>query len=584
MKQTPYAAMQRVILGCMIVVPAIPFMLTLIIGHFYFNTSLENSTTATIRRIVSDHGRIIDTFLRERKSDLNLILQSNSLSELSLPGRLDSIFHLLQRESTAFIDLGLINETGDHVAYRGPFALEGRNYKQSDWFKHVMEKGVYISDVFLGYRQVPHFVIALLREEGGKKWILRATIDTKTFNDLVSAVRIGKTGEAYLLNTSGFYQTQRSINSNLMEKDLNFQSYPARSEKVRTFIGKDHTQKSFLYATTNLEEKDWLLVVRQEKADAFLALRSATNQILLIAVLGGAFIIFIALYLSRTIVRKMEKIDSEKGELGRQLIRASRLAELGEMSAGFAHEINNPLQIMKSELALIQLVWGDIQKEHCLPDDENAAQLADCLDQIQGQIDRCGQITQGILKFGRKSEPTQQPIDLNTFIPEIIKLFNQQAVVSNIEISHKLDQNIPEVHGDPGQLQQVIVNLLNNAMDAIREAHGQRGGSIRIEAHRAKNRRVLLSVKDNGSGIQEENQKRIFSPFFTTKPVGKGTGLGLSVCYGIVQNMGGAMDFWSDTGKGTTFFMELPMVPENLPMETSQNPIGNETEKQRRTG
>ena len=558
MRQTPYTAIQRIILGCMIVVPAIPFMLTLIIAHFYFNSSLESSTTATIRRIVADHGRMIDTFLRERKSDLNMILQSNSIEDLSRPIALSGIFHQLQQESKAFIDLGVLNQSGDHVAYRGPFALEGRNYKQSDWFQQVTEKGVYISDVFLGYRQVPHFVMALLRENDGKKWILRATIDTQTFNDLVAAVKIGKTGEAYLVNTSGFFQTQRPSNSSLMEKDPNFTRYPDQSEKVQTFIGKDHTQKSYVYATTKLEEKDWLLVVRQEKEDAFSALRSASYRILLIAVIGGAFIILIALYLSKTIVRKMEKIDHEKGELGQQLVRASRLAELGEMSAGFAHEINNPLQIMKSELSLIQMVWRDIKKEGHLPEDENAAQLADCLDQIQLQINRCGQITQGILKFGRQSEPTPQPIDLKEFIPDILKMVNKQAAVNNIEISHRTDSNTPKIQGDPGQLQQVLLNLLNNAMDAIHAAHDHAGGAIRIETHSAANGRVLLLVKDNGCGVKEEDQKRVFSPFFTTKPVGKGTGLGLSVCYGIVQGMGGTMDFWSQPGKGTTFFIELP--------------------------
>ncbi|MFH0729151.1 MAG: ATP-binding protein [Pseudomonadota bacterium] len=563
MKQTRYTSIQRIILGCMIVVPAIPFMLTLIIAHFYFNSSLESTTTATIRRIVADHGRMIDTFLRERKSDLNMILQSNSIEDLSRPIALSGIFHQMQQESTAFIDLGVLNQSGDHVAYRGPFALEGRNYKQSDWFQHVTEKGVYISDVFLGYRQVPHFVMALLRENNGKKWILRATIDTQTFNDLVAAVKIGKTGEAYLVNTAGLFQTQRLSNSNLMEKDPNFTRYPDQSEKVQTFIAKDHTQKSYLYATTKLEEKDWLLVVRQEKEDAFSALRSASYRILIIAVIGGAFIVLIALYLSKTIVRKMEKIDREKGELGQQLVRASRLAELGEMSAGFAHEINNPLQIMKSELSLIQMVWRDIKKERHLPEDENAAQLADCLDQIQLQINRCGQITQGILKFGRQSEPSPQPIDLKEFIPDILKMINKQAAVNNIEISHRTDTDTPKIQGDPGQLQQVLLNLLNNAMDAIHAAHDHAGGAIRIETHSAANGRVLLLVKDNGCGVKEEDQKRVFSPFFTTKPVGKGTGLGLSVCYGIVQGMGGTMDFWSQAGKGTTFFIELPVAPDD---------------------
>jgi two-component system NtrC family sensor kinase len=556
--QNPYAAMKRLILACMIVCPAIPFALTLVIGYFYFNASLESNTKQSMRRIVSDHGRMIDTFLRERRSDLLFILQTYHYEDLCRPGVLADIFQRLGQESKAFIDLGVVNEAGDHVAYRGPFALEKKNYKQTDWFRRVMEKGVYISDVFLGYRQVPHFVMALLRESGGKKWILRATIDTKTFNDMVEAVRIGKTGEAYIVNTFGLYQTEGQTGGQLMEKDVNYSQYPAPSQAARTFILQDPAQKNFLYATMTLKEKNWLLVVRQEKEDAFHALFSATKQILIIAAIGGVFIILIAFSLSSYLVRKMEKIDREKGALGQQLVRASRLAELGEMSAGFAHEINNPLQIMKSEIALIQMVWRDITLEHALPGDENTAQLADCLDQIQLQINRCGQITQGILKFGRQSEPTPQPIHLNEFIPEIIGMVNKQAMVNNIQISHIIDEAAPEIFGDPGQLQQVLLNLLNNAMHAIREAHEADGGQIRIEAQPAENGLVRLTIRDNGCGIGEENKKRVFSPFFTTKPVGKGTGLGLSVCYGIIESMGGTMDFWSETGKGTAFFLNLP--------------------------
>lgn len=557
-EQTPYAAMKRLILACMIVCPVIPFIIVLIIGHFYFNTSLESTTTQSMERIATDHGRMIDTFLRERKSDLLFILQAYSYEDLCRPEVLADIFIGLGHESKAFIDLGVLNEMGDHVAYRGPFALEGKNYRQTDWFRHVMEEGVYISDVFLGYRQVPHFVMALLKESGGEKYILRATIDTKIFNEMVEAVRIGQTGEAYLINTLGLYQSQLRSGGQLMDKDLNYSRYPFPMQGTQTFIFKDQAKKSYLCAITTLTQKDWLLVVRQEKADAFQALRSATQRVLITALIGGLFIILIAFRFSTYMVRKLEIIAREKGVLGQQLVRASRLAELGKMSAGFAHEINNPLQIMKSELALVEMVWGDIVAEHNLQESENTAQIKDCLDQVQLQINRCGQITQQILKFGRQSEPAPQSIDLKKYLPDIIGMVGKQATVNNIEIVHKIDEATPNVYGDPGQLQQVMLNLINNAMYAINEVKGTLGGQIRIEAEPSGSNRVRLAIRDNGCGISEENKKNVFCPFFTTKPVGKGTGLGLSVCYGIIESMGGSMEFWSQSGKGTAFFLNLP--------------------------
>ncbi len=563
MKASRYTTIKRIILSAMILTPAIPFVLTLLIGFFYFDTSLENTTKSTIERIVRDHGRMIDTFLRERKNDLDWILRSNSYEKVIDPIHLKHLFQLLQKESGAFIDIGVFNEGGDHLAYVGPFSLEGKNYQVAPWFAEVMKKGIYVSDVFLGYRQVPHFIIALSRTIGEKKWIIRATIDTKLFNDLVEEVRIGLTGEAYLVNPNGIFQSQRRSSGFLMEKDLGFAVLPPATEKVQTFIPRGGTDNDYIYAITRLVEKDWTLVVRQEKADAFGALRSAGFRVMFIAVVGGILILTAALFLSRFIVTKIEILDKEKGALGQQLVRASRLAELGEMSAGFAHEINNPLQIMKNELALIQLVWKDVMGEFQLSENENTAQIEDCLNQIQLQINRCGEITQGILKFGRQSEPSPQALDLQSFIPDVVKMISKQAKVNDIDVKQHISKSVPLVYGDPGQLQQVLLNLLNNAMDAISVNHETAGGWIQIEATGVDNETVQISVSDNGCGIDEENQKRIFSPFFTTKPVGKGTGLGLSVCYGIVETMGGRMDCASRPGKGTTFLLNLPIFFKN---------------------
>jgi two-component system NtrC family sensor kinase len=140
-------------------------------------------------------------------------------------------------------------------------------------------------------------------------------------------------------------------------------------------------------------------------------------------------------------------------------------------------------------------------------------------------------------------------------------MVTRKAGVHGITIEHQIAADIPAVYGDPRHLQQVLVNLLNNAIDAAIERHGTSGGEIRIEsAPSAENRHVEIKVCDNGSGISAENLKKIFTPFFTTKPVGKGTGLGLSVCYGIIQKMDGDMAVASQENVGTTFTIRLPSM------------------------
>ena len=178
--------------------------------------------------------------------------------------------------------------------------------------------------------------------------------------------------------------------------------------------------------------------------------------------------------------------------------------------------------------------------------------------QIKLQIDRCAKITQAILKFGRQSEPVIKDVDLLSFIPEVTSMISKKASVSGITLREQIAENTPIIHVDPSQLQQVLLNLYNNAIDAIVDRHGSQGGELTIEAGPDEDGRVRVSVKDNGVGISPENLKKVFTPFFTTKPVGKGTGLGLSVCYGIVDSMGGVMEVESEKGVGTRFVIRLP--------------------------
>lgn len=251
-------------------------------------------------------------------------------------------------------------------------------------------------------------------------------------------------------------------------------------------------------------------------------------------------------------------MDAEKEQLSQQLIGASRLAELGEMSTGFAHEINNPLQIIKSEQSLIEINLSELKETGQLKKSESLDEIEDSMEQIKLQISRCSKITQQILKFGRQSEPEKNDVDLRSFIPEITDMVAKKASVHGITVKQNVAEDTAPVNGDTSQLQQVLLNLFNNAMDAIIDQHGTSGGELSIEAGPKENGNVEIKVTDNGSGISPENLSKIFSPFFTTKPVGKGTGLGLSVCYGIIDKMGGTMTATSEKGIGTTFIINLP--------------------------
>lgn len=567
-KTKNYTSVKQNILVSMILVPLIPFLSSLAIGYFYFASSIERNTFAAMKRIVSDHGNMISSFLDERKGDLALIARSYSFEDLSRADVLEKVLRNLQEKSHAFVDLGVFDETGMHVSYQGPFKLTGMDYHDTSWFREVLVNQYYISDVFMGFRHVPHFIIAVAQDSPQGKWVLRATIDTAFFTEFVKSVRLGKTGESYLLNGEGLFQTEKRSGGKLMGTDPDFEYYGTYHEDVRTFVAKDSTGVTQVYATLWLKDGTWELVIKQEKNDAFYFLRRAFALIVIVMAIGGVGIVAIAFVITGRVVQRIEKTDTEKGRLAEQLIRAGRYAELGEMATGFAHEINNPLQIMKSEQALMAILLEDMaaygasttqgEKETTM------AEIKDSLSQISLQIERCARITGSILKFGRQEDTRAQLLDVKQFVNEVTRMVEKKAGVHGIEIEKDFRDDPLLVHADPAQMQQVFLNLINNAFDAVTQAHGARGGRIVVRAgHKSDSHHVEISVEDNGTGVNPDLMEKIFSPFFTTKPVGKGTGLGLSVCFGIISAMGGSIRVRNLESGGARFTVELPCIDSN---------------------
>jgi two-component system, NtrC family, sensor kinase len=552
-----YQALRRRILAAMILAPSIPFALLLLVGTYNFNVATREATVSKMVRIAEDHRNAVQSFLDERHADLGFIAHVWTFEGLRQEQALADVLRDLRRYAPAFVDLGVFDSDGVLVAYEGPFELTGKVYGDAEWFRRVVERGTFISDVFLGYRNSPHFVIAIAEGEGAQRWVLRATIDPQLFTQIVERVHTGRTGEAYILNRDGVFQTTRRSGGHLFELAPERVGLDETSRGVAIVVDRDAAGSEFVWATTWLNNDNWLLVVRQEVGDAFWPVRRATYVGLVILVIGAAAIILLAISMTNALIRRLQRVDEEKRGLNQQLIVAGRLAEIGEMSAGFAHEINNPLQIIRSEQSLIETILDEMRAQGQLPETEDVAEVFDSVYQIRTQVDRCGAVTQGILKFARQSEPAPREVALTEFIPEVAAMVATKGAVGGIGFTINVPDDLPPVFADRGQLQQVILNLVNNAFDAVEERHGGDGGEVVIEALRV-DEQVEITVRDNGSGISRSDIDKIFTPFFSTKPVGKGTGLGLSICFGIVDSMGGTIRVASEEQVGTTFTVSLP--------------------------
>lgn len=552
-----YRRTRRMILGRVLTAPFIVMLLVCGTLVYHFAASLRHQVTTKLVRIVEGHRRIIEQFLDERIQDLQFVAASSRYEDLIGQNEIDDVLKRLQATSQAFLDLGVFDESGIHVAYAGPYTgLVGKKYAETHWFQEVQDRSVYVSDVFLGFRNIPHFVIVVRRQEGDHVWFLRATIDSLFFNELVGTVRVGKTGEAYLVNRDGIFETPRRSGGALMEADPEHPTYRADDREILSFSASDRSGERYLYATGRLRQTGWLLVVRQEADEAYGPLTRAVWIAVGLIVVGGGIVVFTAFVLASGLANRLRIADLEKQEMGTQLIMAGRLAEVGEMSAGVAHEINNPLQVMKSEYTLIQEILKDAERAGGSPSEEDLRQIRESLEEINQQIDRCKDITQGLLKFARKTEPSIQPIDLSSFLHSVVAMVEHGALLENIRIVEKSPSDLEPIESDPAQLQQVFLNLLNNAIHALK---GRENAEIRITVGK-EDGYATVAVADNGCGIPPENLEKIFLPFFTTKPVGQGTGLGLSTCYGIVEKLGGRIAVSSELNVGSVFTVYLPLA------------------------
>jgi len=265
---------------------------------------------------------------------------------------------------------------------------------------------------------------------------------------------------------------------------------------------------------------------------------------------AGGLIAANALSLARKTVRRIQLADQKKERMAEQMYQTGKLASIGELAAGIAHEINNPVAIMVEEAGWI----GDLLRDDVPHTHPERREIERAVSQIQTQGKRCQEITLKLLSFARKTDFDLAEIQLPALVDDVVHISSKRAQNSGVHITTQIQEDLPTVILPLGELQQVLINLINNALDAMEGS----GGTLTISV-KTGGGDLRIAVSDTGPGIPKDDLQRIFDPFFTTKPVGKGTGLGLSICYGIVNRIGGDLTVRSTRGKSTTFEISVPL-------------------------
>ncbi len=540
-----YRLLRRKIVSLMALVTLLPLLSLAGINYYEHQNTMTAEIQAPLRALVGKAKHSFELFLAERISAVSFIASAYSFNELSDDANLQRIFQVMRREFTGFVDLGLIDPTGRQITYSGPYDLVGRNYSEQAWFQQVQFKGTYVSDVFLGFRKFPHVVIAVRHTtESGQSWVLRATLDTMHFDRILAAMGLGPGSDAFLVNHHGVLQTESRRYGRVLDK-LPFELPPTNFESNVQSVREPDGQNVFI-ATAFVADTDFALVAVKPKPTAFSTWYTVRIDLLFIFV-SGVVIIFLAVYrVTSLLITRLQESDEQRLGAIHQMEHSQKLSSIGRLAAGVAHEINNPLAIINEKAGLMRDIMG------LRPDFPEKEKFARQIEAILRSVDRCRGITHRMLGFAKRMDVKIEVLDLNAVLVETLGFLEREAEYRNVELVRELAPDLPNVPSDHGQIQQVFLNIMNNALAAVPD-----GGRIVLRTWDESENFVAISIQDNGCGMSDETAKNMFEPFFTTKKE-KGTGLGMSITYGIVKRLGGEIKVMSKLNEGTTMTILLP--------------------------
>ena len=530
------------------IVVLVPLIFITVVNYQVTEHDMEVEFKLRTARIVSNTRRTIDFFLSERRSALEFIVNDNSFKALYQPGRLGAILQNLKKSfGDCFMDLGVIESSGEQKTYVGPFALQHKNYHDQPWFRQVIDHGVYISDVFLGYRQVPHLVIAVRQSlANGDFHVLRASLGIQSFEELLAGLELSGQGDAFIINRQGILQTRSRYHGKVLDRlELPIPQLSASTQVVET---RNKNGESLFVGYRFIEGTPFILMIVKKKLDLMQSWRKTRLGLIIFLACSVSVILAVILGTVTYMVRNIHIADEKRLMTLHQMEYSNKMASIGRMAANVAHEINNPLAIINEKAGLIMDLFT-FKKQYT-----EDPKLIGLVESILSSVNRAGKITKRLLTFARNLEGAIETVRLEQLISDVLSFLEKEAEYSNVQIHIEAAPAMPAVESDRGKLQQIFLNIINNAFAAMHN-----GGRLDIRIWTDSPAWVQVQIQDTGCGIPEEDLHNIFEPFFSTKISRGGTGLGLSITYNLVHEIGGDIKVTSQIGRGTCFTVILPL-------------------------
>jgi two-component system NtrC family sensor kinase len=538
--------MHRLFITVMFAAIILPLTVITGLSFYQYRNLSDQETRDKLQLDALSAKRSFEFHITESLSTMLVVDKGYSYGQLFDQGALETLFTRLRNEYWWLVDLGALDSQGVQRAYVGPYPFQGINYSDQEWFQKAYPRETYVSDVFTGYRGVPHFVVTVTNGVPGADnyWMLRASIDSEHLANYITTINTDTATDMFLVGPDARLQTQSISHGKLGET---YEPDLSDAGGHIALVESEQEGASSLVAFTQLEGLPWVLVLERRVGENWSQFQTQFIGIVLLCALAALYIIF---RVTRLMVNMIKRADDRREQMLAEAQHTAKLASVGQLAAGVAHEINNPLAIISEKIGLIKDLTkqsGDFsQKERFLSLADGAADA----------VVRCKDITHRLLGFARRMDVVKERLHINDVIRDVVSFVEKEALYRNIDLKLELDEELPMIESDRGQLQQIFLNIINNAIDAV-----DKDGSITVQSMARKPATVRVAVTDTGPGIPQNVIAHIFEPFFSTKVRNEasGTGLGLSITYGLVKKLCGQISVESLPGTGATFYVDFPL-------------------------
>lgn len=525
------------------------------LGHkviFQGETLIKEKASSYLEGLSTRNADVIKGFMTERADDLKTL--SNIICIFGFNSTmLKTHFEQTKEQYSPFLGFFVLDKSGESVFSTldvsiDPVLLDATGEAINS------DMGTQVKQIFMfttGQEQIPVLLICTSISAGSKDSCehLCALVDFRLVGSLLRKSNIEVTGEVYLVDNKGSFLSASRFGAKALKDNISMNSIAGRKQGLYETI--DYREERVLQAYQKVDGFPWYVIADQDMAEILNRIKALGREAIVYGMFTAMVVFGLALFISTIIVNILKAKYQYEKELEFQVIQKEKLASLGLLTSGIAHELNTPLANA--------LLYTQIAKEEL---DESGIEniiIQQRLSTVVDEVRQGSKIIKNLLDFSRHTQNDEQTTDINKTLIKLMRIAGPHCASNKIKVEKELENNMPDIKADASTLQAILTNLVANASEAM-----PKGGILRLKTRYVSVlKKIKIEIADTGSGIPKDELNKIFTPFFTTKKQGEGTGLGLFISHEMARKLGGDIKVISSTGNdsinsGTVFTVELP--------------------------